>query len=111
MWVNELGGVTFEVDGGREYVKVVPPRWAHHLEAEFERLRWAAAYVLVPQVLGAATVPQRVPAAHRRTPGRSAVAPPWMADPGTAARAIGAGLRVLHDALPVDDCPFGPPPG
>ena len=53
VWVNELGGVTFEVDGGREYVKVTPPRWAHHLEAEIERLRWAAAYVRVPRVLGA----------------------------------------------------------
>ena len=27
-----------------------------------------------------------------------------------AVRAIGAGLRKLHEALPVDDCPFGPPP-
>jgi hypothetical protein len=38
-----LGGVTFDVDGGREYVKVSPPEWAHHLVAEAERLRWAAA--------------------------------------------------------------------
>jgi kanamycin kinase len=43
VWVNELGGVTFDVDGGREYVKVSPPEWAHHLVAEAERLRWAAA--------------------------------------------------------------------
>ena len=28
-WVNELGGVTFEVDDGREYVKVSPAEWAH----------------------------------------------------------------------------------
>ena len=38
-----------------------------------------------------------------------------MADPAAAARAIGAGLRLLHDALPVDDCPFdwsvAEPPG
>jgi kanamycin kinase len=27
----------------------------------------------------------------------------------TAARAIGAGLRLLHDALPVADCPCGAP--
>ena len=33
-----------------------------------------------------------------------------MADPRTAARAIGVGLRLLHDRLPLDDCPFGPPP-
>jgi kanamycin kinase len=53
VWVNELGGVTFDVDGGREYVKVSPPEWAHHLVAEAERLRWAAAFVQVPRVLGA----------------------------------------------------------
>ena len=121
VWVNELGGLTFEVDGGREYVKVVPPRWAYHLEAELERLRWAAAYVLVPHVLGAGDGPPQAggptacegsaPRLHTAgLPGRSAVAPRWMADPGTAARAIGSGLRVLHDALPADDCPFGPPP-
>ena len=42
-------------------------------------------------------------------PGRSAVDPHWVARPRTATRAIGAGLRLLHDALPVADCPFGPP--
>jgi kanamycin kinase len=36
IWVNELGGVTFRIDGGREYVKVAPPRWAHHVGAEAE---------------------------------------------------------------------------
>jgi kanamycin kinase len=30
----------------------------------------------------------------------------WKRDPGTAVRAVGAGLRALHDALPVADCPF-----
>jgi kanamycin kinase len=39
-------------------------------------------------------------------PGVSAVAPRWAADPGTAAAAIGRGLRLLHDVLPVDRCPF-----
>ena len=42
-------------------------------------------------------------------PGRSAVDPYWAARPVAAARAIGAGLRLLHDALPVADCPFGAP--
>jgi kanamycin kinase len=39
-------------------------------------------------------------------PGRSAVDPRWTAEPATAATAIGRGLRLLHDALPVDECPF-----
>jgi kanamycin kinase len=105
VWLNELGGVTFSVDGGREYVKVAPPRWAHHLVAEAERLAWAGSHVTVPRVLGAG-------AGWLQTaglPGRSAVDPHWATDPRSAARAIGAGLRMLHDALPVEDCPFGPP--
>jgi kanamycin kinase len=39
-------------------------------------------------------------------PGRSAVDPRWLADPRSAVRALGAGLRALHDALPVAGCPF-----
>ena len=39
-------------------------------------------------------------------PGDNAVAERWKAQPERAVRAIGRGLRELHDALPVDDCPF-----
>jgi kanamycin kinase len=106
VWVNELGGVTFRVDGGGEYVKVAPPRWAHHLVAEAERLRWAAAYIRVPHVLGAGDGWLHTAG----LPGRSAVDPHWVTDPRAAARAIGGGLRLLHDSLPVADCPFGAPP-
>lgn len=106
VWVNELGGVTFGLDGGREYVKVGPPEWAHHLVAEAERLAWAARYIRVPRVLGAGDAWLHTAGLA----GRSAVDPHWVAHPRTAARAIGAGLRLLHDRLPVDECPFGPPP-
>ncbi len=106
VWVNELDGVTFEVGGGREFVKVAPQQWAHHLVAEAERLTWAAAYTQVPRVLGAGDGWLHTAG----LPGRSAVDPRWLAEPRTAAQAIGAGLRRLHDTLPVDECPFGPPP-
>jgi kanamycin kinase len=39
-------------------------------------------------------------------PGSSAVDPRWLRDPRTAAQAIGAGLALMHDTLPVEDCPF-----
>ncbi|MGO1316298.1 MAG: phosphotransferase, partial [Cellulomonadaceae bacterium] len=39
-------------------------------------------------------------------PGRLAVDPVWLAEPATAARALGSGLRELHDTLPLDQCPF-----
>jgi kanamycin kinase len=103
VWVNELGGVTFEIDGGREYVKVYPDAVAHLLAAEVPRLRWARRYTPVPEVL--ACGPGWLHTARLR--GRSAVDPRWGDHPRTAARAIGTGLRRLHDALPVGDCPFG----
>jgi kanamycin kinase len=40
VWINELGGVTFAIAGGSEYVKVTPARWAHGLEGEVCRLGW-----------------------------------------------------------------------
>lgn len=39
-------------------------------------------------------------------PGPTAVDDRWKRNPDTAVRAIGAGLRALHKALPVADCPF-----
>jgi len=108
VWVNELGGVTFQVGSGdgREFVKTATPAWAHHLVAEADRLGWAGTYDRVPRVLGAGDGWLHTAGLS----GRSAVDPHWMAEPRAAARAIGTGLRLLHDALPVDDCPFGPPP-
>lgn len=101
IWLNELGGVTFRIGAGEEYVKVCPS----NLAAEALRLSWAARFTAVPQVLGVG--PGWLHTAG--LPGRSAVDPVWVAHPQTAARAIGAGLRMLHDALPVADCPFGAP--
>ena len=104
VWVNELGGVTFAV-AGTDYVKVYPDRYADLLVAEESRLRWAGGYLAVPSVLSAGPGWLHTAA----LPGRSAVDPHWTARGIAAARAIGAGLRLLHDALPVDSCPFGRP--
>ena len=69
-------------------------------------MRWARRWTTVPEVLV-----QGEDAAHEwlvtaALPGRSAVDPRWIADPETAVRAVGRGLRDLHDALPVDECPW-----
>ena len=79
VWVNELGGVTFQVGTGarREFVKTTTPKWAHHVVAEAERLRWAAAYVRVPRVLarrrspasGGGCTPRDCPGARPSTHG------------------------------------------
>jgi kanamycin kinase len=104
VWVNELGGVTFRVGGddrGTEFVKVAGPGTAG-FAGEARRLRWAARYVTVPQILGVGGAWLHT----RGLPGRSAVHPRWLAAPEAAVRAIGAGLRRLHDRLPVASCPF-----
>jgi kanamycin kinase len=105
VWQNELGGVTFSVADGSEFVKVYPDAHAALLTAEAERLTWAHQFAAVPRVLSAA--PGLLHTAG--LPGRTAFDPYWVARPDDAARAIGEGLRRLHDTLPVDDCPFATP--
>jgi kanamycin kinase len=111
VWVNELGGVTFGIGSAppseyvSEYVKVYPDSVAELLAAEVPRLRWARGYATVPVVLASGPGWMHTAA----LPGRSAVDPLWAEHPETAARAIGTGLRMLHDALPVADCPFDAP--
>lgn len=104
-WVNERGGLTFRTDDGR-YIKYGPRNLETTFAGEAERLRWAAAYTSVPVVLEQgqdATHEWLVTVALR---GQSAVAPRWIANPAIAVRALGEGLRALHESLPVDSCPF-----
>lgn len=106
VWRNELGGLTFRI-GTERYVK-----WMPHgsdeidLAGEAERMRWAASYVRVPEVLALESDEESTWLVTAALPGLSAVVPPWIDRPEVAARAIGAGLRHLHDTLPVADCPF-----
>ncbi len=110
VWRNELGGLTFRLaapDGSTRYVK-----WVAHgtpeidLAAEAERLAWAGRWVRVPRVLEQGADADGVWLVTAPVPGRSAVDTRWLEDPVTAATAIGQGLRRLHDALPVADCPY-----
>lgn len=107
VWINELGGVTFAIGSAPadEYVKTYPDAVVDLLADEVPRLTWAQPYTPVPVVLGSGPGWLHTAA----LPGRSAVDPFWSERPETAARAIGTGLRMLHDSLPVADCPFGPP--
>ncbi|MBW9120149.1 aminoglycoside 3'-phosphotransferase [Microbacterium trichothecenolyticum] len=105
VWLNELGGMTFRTDDGR-YLKYGPRNAETSFDAEAERLRWAAAYTAVPRVLEAGGDESHEWLVTAALPGLSAVDPRWITDAATAVRAVGEGLRALHDALPVDDCPF-----
>ncbi|GAA1740913.1 aminoglycoside 3'-phosphotransferase [Isoptericola hypogeus] len=109
VWRNELGGLTFRLSGadGDRFVKWVAAGTPElDLDAEAERLAWAGRYTPVPRVLVSGRDESGAWLVTAALPGRSAVDPHWTARPEAAARAIGAGLRALHDALPVDGCPF-----
>ena len=108
VWRNELGGLTWQLGEGRErrFVKWAPAGSGLDLEREAERLRWAGAFTPVPAVLAIDRDDEGEWLLTGAVPGRSAVDPRWLADPLRAVTAIGAGLRALHDALPVESCPF-----
>lgn len=105
VWRNEYGGMTFRTDDGR-YIKHGPRNAETSFAGEAARLAWAQPHARVPLLLevgGDDTHEYLVTAA---LPGLSAVDARWVAEPATAVRAVGEGLRALHDALPVADCPF-----
>jgi kanamycin kinase len=110
VWCNELGGLTFRLEDGRaatRYAKWVAAGTPElDLPGEAERLAWAQRWVTVPRVIEHGTDADGTWLVTEATPGASAVTPRWIADPATAAAAIGRGLRLLHDALPVNQCPF-----
>lgn len=105
IWRNNLSGLTFRTDDER-YIKFAPRNLESSLADEVVRLEWAGRYLRVPQVLEAGADDAHEWLVTRALPGESAVAPRWVAQPEAAVRAVGEGLRALHDALPVDDCPF-----
>jgi aminoglycoside phosphotransferase len=107
VWHNEVGGLTCRIGrDGERYVKWTPPTSGIDLSAEAVRLRWAARFTVVPPVLDEGADPTGSWIVTAALPGRMAVDDRWKRDPHTAVRAIGAGLRALHEALPVAGCPF-----
>ncbi|MPQ96352.1 phosphotransferase [Modestobacter sp. I12A-02628] len=108
VWRNELGGLTWQLGDGpaRRFVKWSPAGTGPGLGREAVRLRWAARYSPVPTVLASGADVDGEWMVTAGLPGRSAVDPRWLGDPRPAVRAVGAGLRALHDALPVSGCPF-----
>jgi kanamycin kinase len=110
VWRNVLGGLTFRIEdrcAGTRYAKWVAAGTPEiDLAREVERLAWAHRWTTVPRVIEHGADADGAWLLTAAVPGSSAVAPRWIANPATAAAAIGQGLRQLHDALPVDQCPF-----
>lgn len=105
VWENGIGGLTFRTDDGR-YIKWGPLDPEANMRDESARMAWARQWIAVPEVID-----QGQDAAHEwlvtaALPGHSAVDPRWADRPELAVRAVGEGLRMLHDALPVEKCPW-----
>lgn len=112
VWENELGGLTYEyeIGGGRRFVKWSPPGSGLDLAAEAERMTWLRPFSPVPVVVevgGDDADPAGSWLVTEALDGESAVSIRWRADPAMAVRAIGAGLRRLHERAPLEQCPFG----
>ena len=106
VWRNEAGGLTFRIDSDPAWFLKWSPPGGPNLGNEAERLGWAGRYATVPQVLEVGADPDGSWLVTAALAGGSAVGPRWLADPVPAVRALGVGLRALHEALPVASCPF-----
>jgi len=108
VWENEIGGLTFEIGSGADrcFVKWSPRAAGIDLAAEAARMAWAGAYIPVPRVLAHGADDAAMWLVTAPLPGSNAVQDRWLAEPATAVRAIGEGLRAMHDRLPVAACPF-----
>lgn len=111
VWVNGLGGVTFRDPGPAGAVRFV--KWAaadapaEDLAAEAERLTWARAHgARAAEVVSVGSDASGSWLITVGIPAESAVTDRWRADPERAARAIGAGLKQLHETLAADACPY-----
>jgi aminoglycoside phosphotransferase len=109
VWVNDAGGITFEVGtgAGRCFVKWAAAGCAAvDLAAEATRLRWAGLFTAVPRVLDEGSDESGSWLMTSPLAGELACADRWKAVPATAVRIVGEALRAMHDALPVANCPF-----
>lgn len=111
IWLNALGGLTYLVGQGEEsyfakWSPGNPPIAEADLSVEATKLRWAREFINVPKVLSFEQCRGGQLLITAALPGHSAVSDLGKSDPERSAFAVGAGLRQLHDALPVEDCPF-----
>jgi kanamycin kinase len=102
VWRNELGGLTFRLDG--RFVKWNPRSTGVDLDNERLRLGWLGGRHPAPRVIAWGQDEQAQWLVTTAVPGEHAVGASWRARPGEAIAAIAAGLRAIH-AIPTDDFP------
>ena len=107
-WSHAMGAV-FRLEapvGEARFLKITSARNAIRLHAEAERLRWARAYLPVPEVLDSGSADGIDWLITRGMPGRDGTHPDLLADPARLVATLGRGLRSFHEAAPVQACPF-----
>lgn len=110
VWRNTLGGLTFRLGSGDDarFIKWMPAG-APTLAVEAERLGWASSFIEVPRVIDFGSDGNGSWMLTAGIPALSAVDARFTSSAEAAhvaARAIGAGLRRMHNTLPVGTCPF-----
>ncbi|MEX0664411.1 MAG: aminoglycoside 3'-phosphotransferase [Acidimicrobiia bacterium] len=108
VWVNELGGLTFEMryEDTDCFLKWAPVGSGLDLAGEAARLRWVAPFTTAPRVLDIGEDNGGSWLLTQAIRGNSAASERWTSEPQRAVIAIGQGLRHLHDRAPVTECPF-----
>lgn len=104
VWRNEIGGTTFSIGDGAEFVKWSPEHPEVDTAREAERMRWAASFVPVPEVIEHGAEDGAEWMHTRGLPGASVVHRLGRHGAKSAARALGEALRAWHDAIPVSGC-------
>ncbi len=104
VWRNEIGGVTFAIGDGAEYVKYGPRHWEFDADSEFDRLRWVSAYVSAPQPIDHGRDGEFRWLRTKGIPATSAVIGDWRRRPDVVVPELGRALRRFHDRVPVAGC-------
>jgi kanamycin kinase len=93
-------------DGAVRFAKVDTAGRYPTLDAEAERMIWAAAYLAVPRVVALERRDGATILLTDALPGRDGTDPSWRGDLPGHVRALGRGLRTFHDAVGEEWCPF-----
>ena len=101
-WRNDLGGLTFRVQG--RYLKWNPRSTGIDLDRERVRLEWLASRHPAPRVVDHGADDDAQWLLTEALPGGCAVGNTWRARRPEAIRALATGLRAIH-AVPIHDVP------
>lgn len=95
----------FTRDAERLFVKLA--KASHALPDEAQRLRWAAPWLPVPEVVEYGTDGETDWLITRALPGVDATRHPWYTeDPRRLVTALGGALKDFHRRVPPRECPF-----